>query len=83
LFDKSGILGAKKGIFDGFLSTIRAHNLWAVEHTNKAMKLVQWEKNFSYYTLEFKGPVLWTAKRPETGLDWTRKDRTAVASCII
>ena len=33
--------------------------------------------------VEFKGPVLGTAKRPETGLDRTGKDWTAVASCII
>jgi len=33
--------------------------------------------------LEFKSPVHRTAKRPETGLDWTGRNRTAVASCLL
>ena len=39
--------------------------------------------SYTLTQIEFKGPVLGTAKRPETGLDRTGKDRTAVASCII
>ena len=33
--------------------------------------------------LEFKSPVHRTAKRPETELDWTGRNWTAVASCLL
>ena len=33
--------------------------------------------------VEFKSPVHRTTKRLETGLDWTGRNRTAVASCLL
>jgi hypothetical protein len=47
-----------------------------------AIPIILWNDACSR-ALEFKGSVLGTAKRPETGLDWTGNDRTAVASCLI
>ena len=56
------------------------------DDSNKS-KIVVWEEEDlitqTLILIEFKSPVHRTAKRLETGLDWTGCNWTAVASCLL